>query len=230
MAAQAATFWIDESGARGSAGKGYVLAGVKTRHPDMLARQIAGVRDKFEYKGEFKFNKVTEYNFDRFAAVLDVVEKSDAHLVATVVDSRYNPFKGSESWAVQADLISHLIQGGLNRNEVAVAFMDVITTPVHIGLGAEVKRRANAQLQGAPLIQAVSLDSKCNDLLQLADMFAGAIRHIRFEAPTESRTGREKRRLARRVAESFDVEDLCDRHKERVNILTLNGARKLPRS
>lgn len=227
---QAATFWVDESGARGSAGKGYVLASLKTRHPDHLARQVAAVRDRHEYRGEFKFNKVTEHNFDRFADVLAVVERSDAHLVATVVDARYNPFKGTDMWAAQAEMIAHLIQGGLNRNEVAVAFLDVITTPVGIGLGAEVKRRANAQLEGSPVIQAVSLDSKCNDLLQLADMFAGAIRHARFEGERDSRTGREKRRLARRVAESFDVESLEDQHTEKVNILTLTAARKPSRS
>lgn len=203
-----------------------MLAGIKTRHPDRLAREIAGVRERYNYKGEFKFNKVTDRNFERFAEVLEAVEFSDARLMGTVVTATYNPFKVDDGWKVHADLAANLIRGNLNRNEVAVAFLDIITTPDSIAMGAEVKRRVNSRLEGSPLVQAVSLDSECNDLLQVSDMIAGAIRHARFQAMSDSKSSRVKRRLCTRVAETFGADDLTDQRGERVNLITATQARR----
>lgn len=221
---QTPTFWIDESGSRASAHRGFVLAGIKTRHPDRLQRDLFAVRERFAYTGEFKFTRVGQMNFPRFAALLDVVAASDAHLVATVVDARWNPFKvGDTHWAAQAGLISRLVIGGVNANELATVLMDGISTPQETNLGQLVKRTVNAHFRSQVVVSAISLDSRANDLLQLADLVAGAIRYDRFEPHSKGPTPEAKRRIVKRVTEAFDVADLTDRRHGRVRIATVEG-------
>jgi len=221
---QTPSFWIDESGARGSAGKGYVLAGIKTRHPDRLLRQLQAVRERHgNYSGEFKWTTIGTNSFRRVAEMAEVLGESDAHLVATVVDHRWNPFSSGETWAAQAALIARLVVGGVNRNEIATVMMDGISTPVDVSLGQEVKRAVNTHFRGQVVVTAVSLDSKSNDLLQAADLIAGAIRYQRFQPHGLGANNDAKRKMVRRVAEAFGVEDLSDQRTRTVNIQTCDG-------
>lgn len=220
---QTPTFWVDESGARGSAGKGYVVAALKTRHADALARKIHSIREKHSWTGEFKFSRISERNKERFFDLAEVLEESDAHVVASVVHQDYNPFKAQESWQAQAEIVSRLVIGGINRNEVAAVLMDVITTPANVSIGAEVKRRVNAHFRNQVVTVAVALDSRANDLLQAADLVAGAIRHLRFTQPTAGSVSMTKRLVAQRVALAMRVPDFADQRSGSVNIRTLRG-------
>lgn len=228
---QTPTFWVDESGARGSAGKGYVVAALKTRHPDALARQIHGVREKYEnWDGEFKFAKISERNRNRFLDLATVLEESDAHVIASVVQHEYNPFRTMPAWQAQAEIVSSLVVGGINRNEVAAVLMDVITTPAHVSIGHEVKRRVNARCRDQVVTTAVSLDSRANDLLQAADLIAGSIRHLRFAPPGTGPASISKQLVAQRLAAAMGVLDFGDQRSRRVNILTLSEPRSVSRN
>lgn len=217
---QHASFWIDESGSRASAGKGFVLAGIKTRHPDALQRALHEVRERFGHcKDEFKFTSIREANLHRYRAWIDVLRASDARVIATVVDRSANPFPGTEEWATHAMLAARLIQAGLNKNEVACAFLDLVTTPPAVSIGPLVKRHVNGALRGQFLTTAVSLNSKTNDVLQLADLIAGAIRYERFEVG-RARDDSPKLLAAREVALALGVVDLADQRGRRVTIAT----------
>lgn len=217
---QHATFWIDESGSRASAGKGFVLAGLKTRHPDTLQRNLHEVRERFGHcRDEFKFNSIREANLHRYRAWVEVLGSSDARVIATVVDRTANPFPGTLEWETHAALAGRLIQAGLNKNEVGCAFLDLVTTPASVSMGPLVKRYVNGALRGHFLTTAVSLNSKTNDVLQLADLVAGAIRYERFEVG-RARDDSPKLRVAREVALALGVTDLADQRGRRVTIAT----------
>lgn len=220
---QTPTFWVDESGSRGSAGKGYVVAALKTRRSDELSRAVFAVRERHEYGSELKFNRISERHIRVFDDLAETLADSDAHLVATVVANPYNPFKGQQQWEVQADLISQLVFGGLNRSEVATVLMDKISTPVGTSIGDLVKRGVNSRCRDQGVVSAISLDSQASDMLQLADLLAGAIRYHRFEKTQSGSTSQAKRRVVRRFSEALGVEDLSDGRHDRVNILTLSG-------
>lgn len=219
---QNASFWIDESGSRGSAGSKYVLAGIKTRHPDELQRKIATVRDRYDSRteSEFKFARVRDHKVPLFCEAIDVLGDSDARLIVTICDLNWKGSK-SNAWLRLAGVSSLLVRAGLNRNETAAVFIDGITTPPDVALGAQVKRQVNSALRTQAVTVAVSLDSKSNDLLQLADLVAGSVRHMRYEPRTDSRAGSAKRRVARRLLEAFDLDDFSDQKSKRVSILTL---------
>lgn len=204
-----------------------MVAGIKTRHPDDLQRAVLAVRQRHNYYNELKFGRIQPPSYAVITDVIDVLENSDAHLIATVVDASYNPFKGQETWHAHGRIVSQLIVGNLNRHETGVVFMDGVSTPEGVSLGTMVRRSINAKLGAQTIVTAVSLDSRCNDLLQLADLVAGAIRHGRAAStPTGSATGELKAKVASRVALAFGTTDLSDQRHRRVNILTMSGSRR----
>lgn len=220
---QCSTFWIDESGSKTTATKCFVVAGIKTRHADDLLRAIHSVREKHNHYQELKFGRLSSTTYKVFADIVDVLEDSDAHVVATVVDQRHNPFKGKESWRAHAGIVTQLVVGNVNRNEVATVLMDGISTPPGKSLGAAVKRGVNSRLGSTTVTSAISLDSKSNDLLQAADLVAGAIFHQRMSSHRTAAPKAEKVRIAGRLALAFGVQNLDDGRSDRVNIMTMRG-------
>lgn len=224
-----ATFFIDESGSKATANRCFVVAGIKTRHPDQLARAVRGVRDRFGYENEFKFGRLSAGKLRMYHSLIDVLAESDAHIAASVVDaSGTNPFRAKAAWQAHAGVISQLILGNLNRGELVGVLMDSITTPEACSVGREVQRRVNQRLKTTAVVTAVSLDSKCNDLLQIADLVAGAIYYERTAAGRSGSSSTPKVAVARRLAASFEIANLDDGRSSRTNILTLRGEKKLP--
>lgn len=221
---QTATFWLDDSGSRGSAHKGFVIAGLKTRHPDDLARSIFAVRESHRFhRGEFKFSNINDRNVPRFHDLVDVLADSEAHIVGAVLDAyKWNPFKGAEEWLAQTEIVSDVICSNLNRNEVAAAFIDGVSTPADVSMGRLVKRHANGLLGGNRVTTAVSLDSRTNDVMQAADLVAGAIRYYRFTATADRmRAPGAKDKIMLRLAAGFGVPDLSDEPGARVRLQTV---------
>jgi hypothetical protein len=217
-----ASFWIDESYTRTATGACIVMAGIKTRVADDLQREIHAIRDKHQHyrpHRELKFTKLSQGNWPVFRDIVDALEASDARLVATVTDLRANnPFSGGKvEWRAHAELASRLVAGNINQGERAVAYLDLLTTPPGKSLGTAVKRKVNARVGSQVLLDAVSLDSKANDLLQVADAIAGAIRYER-----DGTTSHEfKTKFVRRLAAAFELTDFQDVRTRRVNILTM---------
>lgn len=216
MPTTTASFWLDESGARATAAKCYVVAGIKTRHPDAIERDIQAVRDRHDYHDEFKFGRLSSRTLPIFLDLVDVLEASDARLIGTVVNSDANPFHHQQVWDAYVEVVSKLVIGTTNRDEQGCVFIDRITTPPGVSLGALVKRRVNDKLGGA-IVLAVSLNSKSSDLLQAADMCAGAIRTARLGSSTKP----EKTRLAQQLALAFDAPGLESKRGGRVSIQNL---------
>lgn len=224
---QSACFWVDESGAKNTANDCFVIAAIKTRHPDDLQRAIQAVRDQHHNTDEMKFGRVKESNAKVCRDVIDVLEESDARLVATVVDgSVYNPFRGGTPvWSVHADIVTQMLVGSINKNEIATVMMDVVSTPPDRSMGSLVKRQVNSRIGATTVVTAVTLNSKTNDCLQAADLVAGAIFHERLRTRAGA-TSPEKARVARHLAATFGVDNLReDVRSKRFNIVTLKQPR-----
>lgn len=153
-----------------------------------------------------------------------MLAESDAKLVGTVVDhSVYDPFKGVPPWEAHAAVAARLVVGNLNRNEIATVLVDGISTPPGVSFGSHLKRGVNGAIRQTVVTNAISLDSKCNDLLQAADLVAGAIANLRVgrSAPDGA-----KAKIARRLAHTFDLDHLDDQRSRRANIATLKPKRE----
>lgn len=172
--------FIDESGSKSSAGKFFVLGMVKTYLPGKLSWQLRNVKERYNFKNEFKFTKVTQGTLPAFMKLIDAAHDSSTLLAAFVADSSHrNQFGNRPVWKAQADMATHLVSHNLLPGEIGCVFADVITTPRAISLAETVKRQTNVRLKRLSVTNGVDLDSQACMELQLADLFAGAVSYER---------------------------------------------------
>lgn len=222
-----ASIFVDESGSKSTAGGQFlVVAGIKIRRPGLLARAIVDVRNKTGHYNELKFSGITRDSLPVIHQVIDALQASDATLAACVVQgSVFNPFRGGKSaWLVHAEVTAQLLVGFINRRELVGVHLDGISTPLGCSLEEEVRRQTNQRLRETAVVSAVCLDSKTNDLLQIADLVAGAIFHERRRAAAGASQPRSvKGQAALRLATVFERPGLADGRDDRVNIRTYRG-------
>jgi Protein of unknown function (DUF3800) len=222
-----AAIFVDESGSKSTAGgQFFVVAAVKVRQPGRLARAIREVRDRTSYGSELKFSSITRGSLTVYYELIAALEASDTSLAACVVQGDvYNPFRQRRAvWKVHAEVTSQLLVGCLNRRELVGVHLDGISTPAGCSLEDEVRRMTNRRLRATAVVTAVCLDSKTNDLLQVADLVAGAIFHERRRAATGETSPRSnKGKVALRLATAFNRPGLIDGRDARVNIATYLG-------
>ncbi|WP_308817250.1 DUF3800 domain-containing protein [Pseudonocardia alni] len=220
-----ASIFIDESGARASNNDFFVLAAVKVREPGRLARELLAVREKCGFGGEFKFAEINRSSIPVYGEIIRVLHESDATTAACVVSgSVHNPFRGREDqWRVHAEITSQLLVGCINRRELVGVHLDGLSTPVGESLEETVRNLTNARLKNTSVVSAVALDSKTNDILQVADMVAGAIRHERMLSLAPRSTRSNKGKIALKLATAFERPELTDGRDARLNIATYRG-------
>jgi hypothetical protein len=202
------------------------MAGIKLRSPGHLARDVAAIRDKWDFRGEFKFAETTQRSIMPYREIIDALVASDAHISATVVNKDvHDPFVGTPEWEAQAQVAKKLVVGSLNRRELACLVLDMVSTPVGIALDEELKRRINQQLRCTAVISSLCLDSRTTDLLQVADLVAGVLRYERNRVARPRTGDNAKAKVARYLIEAFQLQSADDVRSGRVNILTLDGRR-----
>ena len=218
--------FIDESGSKATASQFFVVAAVKVREPGKLSQAIRDVRDSTAFRSELKFSGITRGTLPVYYSLIDELERSDAHIAACVVQGDvHNPFTGQkQAWQVHAEIISQLLVGCINRRELVGVLLDGITTPRGCSLEDTVRRMANRRLGGTSVVSAACLDSQTNDILQVADMVAGAILHERrLSVSGPPKTISNKGKVALRLAAALDRPGLADGRDSRVNIQTYRG-------
>lgn len=221
------TIFIDESGSRASGSRFFVMGAIKVRSPGRLARAMRAVRDKTRFSSEFKFSEITSGSLPEYYAAVDALAESDAHIVASVVNrDRFDPFPGVEVWEAHAHVAAKLLCGVINRRELVSVILDDLSTPETFSLDEEVRRRVNARFKNTSIVSALCADSKSMDLLQLADLTAGAIAFERRRNAGESRRpgsnpNSPKSKVAARLMAAFALDSLEDVRVGRVNIATL---------
>lgn len=205
-----------------------MVGAVKVRKPGKLLRAIEDVRDKHGHDSEFKFSRISRGKLTTFYKVIDVLEASDAHITACVVDrsNSGNPFDCDDpEWRVHARITAKLLVGSLNERELGSAILDKRSTPADIAFDDTVRAMVNQRLRSIGLVTAVCADSQCNDGLQLADLVAGS---IAYQRRSDATANNHKGRVAGRLAAAFGVENFTiDRRTDRVNVLT-HGTRRQP--
>lgn len=219
-----ALIFVDESAVKVSAGRFFVVGAIKVRRSGQLLRAVQDIRDRHGYQDEFKFSKITRGRLPVFCELIDVLEHSDAHIAACIVDrtNRTDPFDSSDpQWVVHARVTAKLLVGIINKRELAAALIDQVTTPKGSSFDDTVRDMVNQRMKSTSLVAASCVDSACNDGVQLADLVAGAVGHQCSQIAGTARTNSHKGKVAGRLAAAFDLPNLGDIRTDRVNIATL---------
>jgi Protein of unknown function (DUF3800) len=219
-----ALIYVDESAVKASGGRFFVIGAVKVRRPGQLMRVVRDIRDRHDFREEFKFSKISRGKFPVFCELIDALEQSDAHIAACVVDrdKGADPFAGnSAEWLAHARITATLIVGILNRRELASVLLDEISTPKGCAFDDTVRGMVNRRMRATSLVTAACVDSACNDGVQLADLVAGAVAHQRGQGGGATSPTSHKGKIAARLAAAFAVSSFNDVRTDRVNVATL---------
>jgi hypothetical protein len=202
------------------------VGAVKVRKPRRLMRNVADIRDLYDYRDEFKFNRISRGKFAMFCQLIDTLKQSDARIAACVVDqaSEANPFATSgPDWMAHARVTSALLAGNINRQELAAALVDQVTTPRNAAFDDTVREMVNRHMQSTSLVSVACADSTSTDGLQLADLIAGAVAYQRGHGTESTSPSSHKGKIAARLAAAFGVDGFDeDVHTSRVNISTFS--------
>lgn len=221
-----ALIYMDESTAKASGGRFFVVGAVKVRRSGQLMRTIRDLRDRHGFYDEFKFSRISRGKFSIFCELIDVLEQSDAHIAAAVIDRTHgtdDPFRSeSPDWVVHARIMAKLFVGMINRRELVSALIDEVSTPRDCAFDDTVREMVNRRLGATSLISAACVDSTCNDGVQLADLVAGAVAHQRGAASLTTSPNSHKGKIAARLAAAFDIASFAnDARNGRVSVATL---------
>jgi Protein of unknown function (DUF3800) len=219
-----ALIYVDESAAKVSAGRFFVVGAVKTRKPGQLMRSVQDIRDRHGYHEEFKFSRISRGRFPVFCELIDVLERSDAHIAACIVDRTKgpDPFAADEpQWLAHARITAKLLVGIINKRELASALLDQISTPRWCAFDDTVRDMVNVRMRSTSLVTAACVDSACNDGVQLADLIAGAVANHCGQSSQTASPSSHKGKVAARLAAAFGVQGLGDIRTDRVNVVTL---------
>ena len=220
---QVSTIFIDESGAKNSSGGFFVIGFVKSRATSELRRKVRDVRQRHGHYKEAKFSQITRKNLPFYFDIVELLARSDVRIGGSVYDAHRHFRDVDPTWLTQARMAGQLVLGKVNKNEVVNVFFDVVETPRGESVAQRVRDRVNGVLGVRAVIAAYDLDSTSTDLLQLADIVAGAIAHEchREADGGPSSPSSPKGQVVARLRRAFGLDSLADVRNDRVNILTM---------
>jgi hypothetical protein len=171
-----------------------------------------------------KFNKLSNLN-DQFAceAIKVFLDTESVYFASYTLDKegRYfiNTF-GGDPWKAYEKISIRLLSSNLFDNEILIVIADYVTSPPEVKYEVNVKRLVNEEKNRLAIAGVCRIDSKANDLLQLVDLFIGAINYdLKLETGLTLRGDRFKRRLSQYFKQSLGAKDLLSGFKNfRCNI------------
>ena len=176
-----------------------------------------------------KFSGVTQRSLPVYYALIDAIADRDALLLGTVVDQTKVgglAWHGRQPWEISRDVSTRLIHGAINQGEIVTVIMDQFSTPVGVAIDEQVRTMVNKRLHRLGVTSATCLDSRSTDLLQAADMVAGAVAFDRRRRAGQHGSDKfsltsPKAKVVQRLMQAFDVTDFGDRRSARLNVATV---------
>lgn len=215
------SIYLDESGSRNSSGGFFVVGFIKVREPASLARTIRDIRQKHNFYTEMHFSKISQGKLRFFYDIVEELAAADIRLGGSVYDSK-SFTSDKETWQQQADMATQLVKGNINKGELVNVFLDLVQTPKGKTVADHIRNTINNKFRMRCVLEAYDLDSNSTDLLQLADVVAGAINIERRHPATPIKS--PKYRVAERLRRALEIDSFDDIQQGKVNILTM----KLP--
>ena len=101
LSTEGVAYFVDEAGSKGSLGKHFVTAAVRTTDPDKLSRAIKACRDRnsFTKAEEIKFSKGTKSSEPILAELFSEAVSAGCTFGAFVLDKRhFDPWSNRDQW------------------------------------------------------------------------------------------------------------------------------------
>ena len=173
--------FFDESGSLSNLTDPLFTIGIiKISQPYYLSSKIGYERSRKRFFDEMKFNKLSKNNLDFAKFVVDsFLETRCLNFYSYTIDKQgdyFNKNFAHDPWQIYEDLTMKLLQEAvLAPKEILILIADYITTPNTVKYEVNIKKEMNDRSKRLAMAGVCRFDSKANDLLQVVDLFIGAI-------------------------------------------------------
>ncbi|MFH0951443.1 MAG: DUF3800 domain-containing protein [bacterium] len=174
--------FLDESGSLDPKTDPFVTVGlIKCSQPYYLYSRLNYERNKRRFYDEMKFNKLSKNNidFDKFA-IDTFIDTRSILFYSYTVDKQGSYFQrefDGNPWNAYEQISIRLAESALSPSEILILLADHITTPKNILYEVNVKHKINQKAERLAMAGVCRFDSKGNDLIQVVDLFIGAINY-----------------------------------------------------
>lgn len=159
----------------------FTLGLIKCSQPYYLYSKITYERNKRGFYDEMKFNKLSKHNID-FAkfAIESFFDIQSFWFYSYTVDKNGDYFQREfcgNPWVAYEDISVRLSESALSPKEILILLADHVTTPKNVQYEVSVKDKINKNSKRLAMAGVCRFDSRGNDLLQVVDLFIGAINY-----------------------------------------------------
>jgi len=208
--------FLDESGSLDPKAAPFFTVGlIKCSQPYYLYSKLLYERNKINFHDEMKFNKLSRRNIDFAKFAIDsFLDTKSVWFYSYTVDKQGNYFKrefDSNPWTAYEEISIRLAESALSPNEILMLLADHVTTPKDVHYEVGVKNTINKNAGRLAMAGVCRFDSRGNDLLQVVDLFIGAINYdLKMKTGIVGTGDRNKKELVKFIKENLGAKDFTD--------------------
>lgn len=209
--------FLDESGSLDPKTAPYFTVGlIKCSQPYYLYSKLVYERNRKNFYDEMKFNKLSRHNINFAKLAIDAfLDTKSIWFYSYTVDKQGNYFQkefNCNPWVAYEKISIRLIESAaICPNEILILIADHVTTPKDIHYEVGVKEKINRNAGRLAMAGVCRFDSKGNDLLQVVDLFIGAINYdLKMATGIVGKGDKNKKELVKFIKENLGVKDFTD--------------------
>jgi hypothetical protein len=214
--------FLDESGNLGASTRDpfFTIGLIKCSQPYYLCSSLRYERQKRQFYDELKFNKLSRLNIDFAKVVVDkFFDTRSIYFYSYTIDNAGSYFQKTFShdpWCAYEEITHRVLEAALSPNEVLILIADHVDVPKHVRYEVDVKNKFNDKHSRLALAGVCRFDSKSNDLLQVVDLFIGAINYdLKMQAGIIGKGDHFKKELLEYIKSNLGVQTFCDGFRNR---------------
>lgn len=208
--------FLDESGTLNPKSQPYFTVGmIKCSQPYYLQQKIRYIRERNKFWWELKFSDLNKVKIKTALEILDALFKTrNIHFSSYSIDKKSEYFKNefhSNPFIAYEQITKHLLRGNMRKNEVLIVLADNVITPKRNKFEVNVKNSINNKFQRLAIAGVCRLDSRSNDLLQLADLLIGSINYeLLLKDKVIEKPSRYKKEFIDKLKSNLGVDKLTE--------------------
>lgn len=162
-----------------------------------------------------KFNKLSKRNIDFAKFAIDsFLDTRSIWFYSYTLDKEGRYFKrefDGNPWSAYEQISIRLAESALSQSEILILLADHVTTPKNVRYEVSVKNKINQKANRLAMAGVCRFDSKGNDLLQIVDLFIGAINYdLKIAVGLVSKGDQNKKELVKFIKENLGVKNFVE--------------------
>lgn len=162
-----------------------------------------------------KFNKLSRRNIDFAKFAIDsFLDTHSIWFYSYTLDKQGDYFQrefDGNPWSAYEQISIRLAESALSPDEILMLLADHVVTPKNIRYEVNVKNKMNQKAGRLAMAGVCRFDSKGNDLLQIVDLFIGAINYdLKMITGVVQNGDKNKKELVKFIKENLGVKNFTD--------------------